>query len=511
MPTLRDIIGKIDIVDVISSYIELKRVGNNYVARCPFHPDDTPSFYVSPSKGIFKCFGCGVGGDAVKFVSLYEGLDYWEAIESLAKRYNLPIKLERKEKDNELLLALERVADFYHQELKKNQHVINYLRDRGLSSKTISKFFLGFAGNTDGLLKMLRKEGLIQAYERSGNLTKVEDGIYRDLFRNRIVIPIKDVSGRVVAFGGRSLDGSNPKYVNSPESQVFKKRSTLFGLQEAKEYIKEADEVVLVEGYFDLMSLWQEGIRNCVAPLGTAFTEEHAITLSRFTKRVLLLYDGDNAGRKAVRSSVPYLLKAGLSVRVVYLPEGEDPDSFVRKDPKALRDLMDKAQDIQEELLQKVKEGNKEAFENLLYFCSFITDGVKRFEILKELSKETGLSISSLQDKLLKVEPKTKEEHYQLSYHEAVLLAGLYKFGFEGVDVDNLKLSLHALKLLEALRRGEYHLIPNYIKNMKLMDLKSSFEESLKVLSLPQLEESWDFHSLRQKIKEQPRKLRIRR
>ena len=321
MSSYKDLLRKIDIVDVISSYIELKRVGNNYAARCPFHPDDTPSFYVSPSKGIFKCFGCGVGGDAVKFVSLYENIDYWEALEKLAKRYGIKINLKRREKHSQLLLALQRVAEFYHEELKNSKVAIQYLQSRGINSKTISKFQLGFAGNTENMIRLLKEEGLLEVYEKSSNLIKIDESVYKDLFRNRLIIPIRDIKGNVVAFGGRSLDGSHPKYVNSPESEVFKKRLTLFGLFEAKEYIRESQQVIIVEGYFDLMSLWQEGIRNCTAPLGTALTEDHAHMLSKMAKTAILLYDGDQAGKRAVRSSVPHLLKAKMEVRVVYLPD----------------------------------------------------------------------------------------------------------------------------------------------------------------------------------------------
>ncbi|MCX8164548.1 MAG: DNA primase [Aquificaceae bacterium] len=511
MPPTKDLLGKIDIVEVISSYMELKRVGNNYVARCPFHPDDTPSFYVSPSKGIFKCFGCGVGGDAVKFVSLYENLDYWEALDRLARRYNITLKLKRKEKDNKLLLALQRAADFYHQELKENKEVLEYLKGRGLSARAISKFNLGYGGATEKLVKLLKEEGLLEAYEKSNNIIQIEKGLYRDLFRNRLVIPIRDVGGNVIAFGGRSLDGSNPKYVNSPESEIFKKRSSLFGLYEAKEHIKEEGEVILVEGYFDLISLWQEGIKNCVAPLGTALTEDQALILSKLAKRVLILYDGDRAGRKAVRSAVPHLFRENLKVRLVYLPEGEDPDSFVRKDPKALKELIRSAQEIEFELLQKVRVGDKEAFEDLLYFCSFMSDSVKRYETLKELSKIKALPLASLQERLIKVDKKQEKEAVVLNYHEAVLLAGLYRFGFDDVNIEDLKLSPHVMELVEALRREEYHLLPDYVKNLKVYDLKRAFMESLRALSVPDIETPENFYLLRQKSKEQPRKLRMKR
>ncbi|MDW8033067.1 MAG: DNA primase [Aquificaceae bacterium] len=511
MPTTKDQLGKIDIVEVISSYIELKRVGNNFVARCPFHPDDTPSFYVSPSRGIFKCFGCGVGGDAVKFVSLYENIDYLEALEKLAKRYNIPIKLKKKEKNSKLLLALQRVTEFYRQELRENPQALVYLQNRGLNSSTINKFQLGFGGDTEKLVKLLKEEGLLEVYERSGNLVNVEGEFYRDLFRKRLVIPIRDMSGDVVAFGGRSLEEGHPKYVNSPESEVFRKRSGLFGLHEAKDYIREKEEVILVEGYFDLLSLWQEGIRNCTAPLGTALTEEQALLLSKLTKRAVLLYDGDRAGRKAVRSSLPYLLRTGMKVRVVYLPEGEDPDSFVRKEPETLKNLLLSAKEVEVDYLERIREGNKEAFEDLLYFCSFIPDSVKRYELLKELSRITGLPLTSLQERTVKVEGTKKANSFSLGYQEAVLLAGLYRFGFEGVELEGLKLSPQAIELVEALRKEEYHLLPDYIKNFRAYDLQRAFQESLHLLRLPEMEDPEDFQKARERSKAQPRKLRMKR
>ena len=511
MSSYKDLLRKIDIVDVISSYIELKRVGNNYAARCPFHPDDTPSFYVSPSKGIFKCFGCGVGGDAVKFVSLYENIDYWEALEKLAKRYGIKINLKRREKHSQLLLALQRVAEFYHEELKNSKVAIQYLQSRGINSKTISKFQLGFAGNTENMIRLLKEEGLLEVYEKSSNLIKIDESVYKDLFRNRLIIPIRDIKGNVVAFGGRSLDGSHPKYVNSPESEVFKKRLTLFGLFEAKEYIRESQQVIIVEGYFDLMSLWQEGIRNCTAPLGTALTEDHAHMLSKIAKTAILLYDGDQAGKRAVRSSVPHLLKAKMEVRVVYLPEGEDPDSFVKKEPKLLREMLSSSQPMEEFLLEEIKKGSKQAFDDLLYFCGFIPDSVKRFELLKEISRITGLPITSLQDRIPKTEVKGEREKVELSYHEAVFLAGLYRFGFEGIDLEKLRLSPQAMELVEAIQKGEYHLLPGYIKNFKAYDLERAFKESLRVLSTVEESLTLSFEELRKISKEKPRKLRVRR
>ncbi len=510
MSSIKELLEKIDIVDVISSYIELKKIGNNYAARCPFHPDDTPSFYVSPSKGIFKCFGCGVGGDAIKFVSLYENVDYWEAIERLAQRYNIPIRLKKKSKDSKLLAAFQRVADFYHNELRKNTKALEYLQNRGINSKTIGKFGLGFGGNTERLVEILKEEGLLEIYEKTSNLVKIEEGIYRDLFKNRLVIPIRDIKGNIIAFGGRSLDGSHPKYINSPESEVFKKRSTLFGLFEAKDYIREKEEVIVVEGYFDLLSLWQEGIRNCVAPLGTALTEDHAHILSKLAKSVILLYDGDEAGRKGIKSAAPYLIQYGMQVKIALLPEGEDPDSLIRKEPSILKEIIRLSQDLEPYLLERIKIGDKLAFEDLLYFCSFMPDGIKRYELLKEVSKITGLPVVSLQDRLIKTENTKKKERVNINYHEAVLLAGLYRFGFENVDLNKLRISPYAMELIEALRREEYHLLPDYIKNFKAYDLERAFQESLKVLSIPDIDSPLEFEELRQKSRKKVRKLRLK-
>lgn len=502
--------AKIDIVDVISSYIELKRVGNNYTARCPFHPDDTPSFYVSPSKGIFKCFGCGVGGDAVKFVSLYENVDYWTALQRLAERYRIPIRIEKGGKEDKLFTALRRVAEFYHEELKSSRQALDYLQSRGISMKTALKFMLGYGGDTSALVELLKREGLLEVYERTANITGVEKGIYRDLFKGRLIVPIRDMSGRVVAFGGRSLDGSSPKYINSPESEVFKKGKSLFGLYEAKDYIRESGEVLLVEGYFDLISLWQEGFRNVLAPLGTALTQEQAQLISKLAKRVILLYDGDKAGRKAVRSAVPHLLMAGLEVRVVYLPEGEDPDTFVRKNPAELKRLIATALPVQQELIKRIKEGDTSCMEELLYYAGFIKDSVERFQILKELSHITHIPLSSLNERVPKVEPRREKQEQSLSYHEVLLLAGLYRFGFEEVKLEELRLSPYALELVEAIQRGEYHLLPDYIKNYRTYDLERAFRESIRALSLHEEELPRNFQELRLKSKERPRKLRKR-
>lgn len=516
MASIRDLLSKIDIVEVISSYIQLKRVGNNYTARCPFHPDDTPSFYVSPSKGIFKCFGCGVGGDAVKFVALYENIDYKEALLKLAQKYKVPIKISTSKKEDRVYIALERVARLYEEELSYSKSALEYLRERGVSSWAIERFNLGFSSDTQRLVKVLKEENLLELYEKTGNLVKLDEETYRDLFRGRLVVPIRDIKGRVVAFGGRAIDGSKPKYINSPESEFFKKRQTLFGLYQAKDYIKEMQEVLLVEGYFDVISMHQEGFRNTVAPLGTALTQEHAQILSGMCKRVVLLYDGDEAGRRAVRLSVPLLLQEGLEVRVIYLPEGEDPDSFVRKASKELRRRIEGAKPIEVELLSNIKEGNRQALEELLYFAGFIKDSIKRYEVLKEVSQATGIALSSLLEKLPRTfkEERSEEREEKLSFHEKVLLACVLRFGVQDLPIEKLRLSPYALELLEAIKEGNYHLLPDSVKNAKVYNLERAYEESIKALSYESIsleEPVLDFKEMVRKSKEKPRKIRSKR
>ena len=261
---------KLDIVDVISSYIDLQRSGNNYRARCPFHPDDTPSLFVSPSKGIWKCFGCGVGGDAIKFVALYENISYTEALLELAKKYKLPVKVQFKKKDDKVLSALSMVAEYYHRNLRENPQVLEYLKNRGIQERTIKKFQLGYSPSSEQLVSFLKGNQILEIYEKTGNITKIDEKHYKDLFAGRLIIPIRDIKGNVVGFGGRSLTQSNPKYLNSPETEIFKKKEILYGFYEGLAYTKERKRIIIVEGYFDVMSMHQEGFSETVAPMGTS-------------------------------------------------------------------------------------------------------------------------------------------------------------------------------------------------------------------------------------------------
>ncbi len=498
MSDLRELLSKIDIVDVIGSYISLKRSGNNYIARCPFHPDDTPSLSVSPSKGIWKCFGCGVGGDAVKFVSMYENISYTEALLKLARRYNIPIRLEGKKKDKAVLYALEEVARFYHENLKKDQRAIYYLKDRGLSSKDMQRFMLGYSPSSEELVRFLKEKDMLTLYERTGNLQKVSENTYRDIFLHRIIIPIRDAQGNVIAFGGRSIDGAHPKYLNSPESEVFKKGHTLFGLYEAKDHIREKGYAVVVEGYFDVISLHAVGVRNAVAPLGTALTGEHAKELSRYTREVVLLFDGDSAGKRAIRSALPHLLSEGFTVRVVYLPEGQDPDGMAREDKELLISLIVNAKDFFDTAFQQLSSIKSEAFRDAMNLLGCLKDRIKQESLLQAMSMRLGVAVSLLRDYL----PKDKKENRvqgrgHLSYAEKVVLKAMLEKGVNTIPIDRIVLSPYAMQLYQAIKEGEVSSIPEEVLRLKLEDLEGALEGALESLSVDRMMEESPTRRLR--------------
>ncbi len=341
---LEDLKLRADIVDVVSSYIPLTKSGSNYKALCPFHREKTPSFFVSPQKQIFHCFGCGKGGNVFSFVMEYEKVSFPEAVEILARRYNLtlPDSQENYQKGaNRLasiknLYAINKLAmSFFHKKLfsREGKKALDYLTSRGVDIDTIKLFGLGYAPEGwDNFLKLATsKKATEELIIESGLAVKsAEKAKLYDRFRNRIMFPVFDVQGRVVGFGGRVLDDSLPKYINSPDTKIFKKSNLLYGLHIAKKYITQSNSLIIVEGYMDVIGLFQAGVRNCVATLGTALGEGHITLLSRYTKTVILLFDPDQAGVLATLRAVKLFLPTTISVRVAQLPKGLDPDEFVR-------------------------------------------------------------------------------------------------------------------------------------------------------------------------------------
>uniref|UniRef100_A0A7C4XEQ3 DNA primase n=1 Tax=candidate division WOR-3 bacterium TaxID=2052148 RepID=A0A7C4XEQ3_UNCW3 len=325
-----EIIRRTDIVDLISQYVQLKKVGKNYRALCPFHSERAPSFYVSPDKGIYYCFGCKKGGNAISFLMEYEHLDFPDALKKLARNLGIDIDTTKDLKYKELYEVNEFAAQFYSLALSKEigRRGQNYLKERKIDLEKIKDFRLGYAPTSGGLVTFLRQKGInIERLNQAGLISQ-----NRELFRDRVIFPIFNLSGRIIGFGGRGIDDyTQPKYLNSPETPIFKKGEVLYGIFQAKESMRTKNEAIIVEGYFDLLSLYQQGIKNTVAPLGTALTESQVMLISRNAKKVKLIFDPDPSGIKASLRAIGLLINAQTDVHVALLPEGYDPDKFINE------------------------------------------------------------------------------------------------------------------------------------------------------------------------------------
>lgn len=345
-PTIDRILDAANIVDVVSEFVTLRKRGVNYVGLCPFHDDKSPSFYVSPAKNICKCFACGEGGTAVHFIMKHEQIGYFDALRFLAKKYNIEIaerELSDEEKrvrsDRESMFIVNAWAQQYFSQML-HEHVegktvgMRYFIERGFREDTIRKFQLGYSlDQRDALYQQALRKGYKKEYlEKTGLVIAYENGNVNDRFRGRVIFPVHSLSGKVVAFGGRVLkkDEKTAKYVNSPESPIYHKSNELYGIYFAKQAIVKADRCYLVEGYTDVISMNQSGVENVVASSGTALTHGQIRLIHRFTNNITVLYDGDAAGIKAAIRGIDLLLDEGMNVKVVLLPDGEDPDSFAR-------------------------------------------------------------------------------------------------------------------------------------------------------------------------------------
>jgi DNA primase len=333
----------VDIVDVIGEYVQLKKSGRAFLGLCPFHSEKTPSFNVNAERQFFHCFGCGEGGDVFSFLMKMEQLTFPEALHKLAERAGIALPQPQKEEEppeqtakQVMLKAHEFVAQVYHYMLTKTPYgteAMKYLQKRGLSAQTIAEFQIGFAPDSwDFVTQLLQKRGFPQdLMVEAGLLAKSDSGRIFDRFRGRLMFPIHNTQGGVIGFGGRSLDGSMPKYMNSPESPLFSKSSTLFNLHRARPFIRKRKQAILLEGYVDVVSAWQAGFQQGVATLGTALTEQQAKMLRRNVDSVVVCYDGDAAGQEATAKAIHVLQQAGCTVRIAPLPQGTDPDDFIRQ------------------------------------------------------------------------------------------------------------------------------------------------------------------------------------
>ncbi|HWP94858.1 MAG TPA: DNA primase [Gammaproteobacteria bacterium] len=363
---LDELIGRTDIVELIDARVPLKKAGREYAACCPFHNEKTPSFYVSPQKQFYHCFGCGAHGNAIGFLMAFEHLEFIEAVRALAELAGLEVPQEAAAREGPglgpLFAVLEQAALFYKRALKQEPRAIEYLKRRGVSGDIAAEFGIGYApAGWETLVTALgRDEETRAALVAAGLAVRQERGTLRDRFRDRIMFPIRDARGRVIAFGGRILDQGEPKYLNSPETALFHKGRELYGLYEARQVLRHIERLLVVEGYLDVVALAQHGIRYAVATLGTATTAEHLTRLFRVCDEVLFCFDGDRAGRQAAWRALENVLPAvrdGRQIRFLFLPDGEDPDSLVRREGAAAFEArLGQARPLSDYLLDHLQE-----------------------------------------------------------------------------------------------------------------------------------------------------------
>lgn len=425
-----------DIVDVISGYVKLKKRGKNYLGLCPFHTEKTPSFSVSAERQMYHCFGCGVGGNVFTFVMEYEKVSFVESLRTLADRAGIALPQERAEdtekatESEELYNVCRAAAKFFYGNMMntvEGKLALEYFKHRGFTEDTIRAFGLGYSMNTwDSLLRFAENEKLpVHLLERAGLLIKREDGSgHYDRFRGRAMFPIFSVTGRVIGFGARKLREDDPlpgKYINSPETPIYIKSRNLYGISHAREAMREKEYAILVEGYADLISVYQAGIKNIVASSGTALTPEQIELIGRYARKITLVYDADSAGSKAALRGVDLIIEQGLDVRIAALPEGDDPDSFVKKHGgEAFQQLIDEAVsflDFKARMFQlrgdlDSPEGQTEAVRSIVETLAKMKDELKRSFYIKNVAERYGIYESTLYRELEKIigKERTREK-----------------------------------------------------------------------------------------------------
>ena len=409
--TIEEVRQANDIVDVISQYVHLKRSGRNFFGLCPFHNEKSPSFSVSPDKQIFHCFGCGVGGNVFTFLTKIEGINFVEAVQTLAERANIQLPTfennvdkEKEELKVKVYKVNEFTAEYYHENLYKPTAKIaqEYVKQRKLTNDTLKSFRIGFSGKFNELYQALKKERFEDPeILESGLVNKNENGTYIDRYRNRLMFPICDGRGRVIAFGGRVLDDSKPKYINSPENIVFSKGRNLFGLNVAKKSEEIKKKLLIVEGYMDVISLHQRGIKNVVAPLGTALTQQQGWLLRRTSEQIILSFDSDEAGSNAKIRAIDILQNMGCDIRVLMLEGAKDPDEFIVKYGNArFKNAIDKALSIVEFKVRLLKRNldlnntsDKIKFLNeIAKLISKIDNNIEKEVYIEKIAKEYEIS-----------------------------------------------------------------------------------------------------------------------
>lgn len=399
--TTEKIKERLSIVDVISSYIKLEKAGSNFKARCPFHHEKTPSFFISPARNTYYCFGCGEKGDIFSFVERFEGVDFQGALRQLGERAGVPVVFEGKEKRearNTLYDLLETATQFFESNMKRNAGAEEYLRKRGLSQETIAKFRIGYVEDKwNTLFDFLKERGYTDAdIERAGLIKKGEKGYY-DRFRGRIMFPISDAAGHVIAFSGRLFpdrDEGGAKYINSPETVLFNKSKTLYGLHRAKTSIRKANFSIVVEGQMDVVLSHQSGFPNTVALSGTALTAEHVRALKRLSSNIVFAFDADSAGVASSGKSAALALASGMDVKVAHIPEGTDPADLAKDDPEKLKQVIRESVHIINFYLSVLRESEpdrrkraRKIESTVLPFVARIESSIDRMHFVGEVAR----------------------------------------------------------------------------------------------------------------------------
>jgi DNA primase len=466
-----------DIVEVIGQYVQLKKAGQNYVGLCPFHSERSPSFTVNQDKQIYHCFGCGRGGDVFTFWMEYHNLSFPQSLEDLAERYHIPLPQRRdvaaerkKEEIKGQLFRINELACTYFQDMvlktAKGKPGRDYLARRSLSQETIASFRLGYAVNSwDGLTNYMSSKGWsLESVAQAGLIVRKEDGTYYDRFRNRILFPIFDLNGHVIGFGGRVLDDTLPKYINTPETPIYHKGAWLYGLDSAYKEIREKGLAILVEGYMDVLALRQYGISNVVATLGTALTGDQVRRLKGYTRDVVVLFDPDDAGRTAALKSFPLFLHEGVTARVLVLPEGQDPDSYIHaRGADAFMRLLEGAKPIFDFYIAQALahmdrgvDGKIKVLNEVLPIFSELDEGATRFLYVKQFSERTGIDEGIVWEELRR-RRKGQGTRSQPSLKTSVSAAqDLKKYGS---DIQFLNLLLHYPETIDTFRDQEWELI----------------------------------------------------
>lgn len=467
-----------DIIEIIGQYVQLKKRGQNYIGLCPFHSERSPSFTVNQDKQIYHCFGCGRGGDVFSFWMEYHNLSFPQSLKDLAERYNIELprygslRDEREKAElRELLFKTNGLAaDYFHTVLVRSPEGKpggDYFSRRGISRETISKFKLGYAVNKwDGLINYLRTKNIsLDAGAKAGLLVSKKDGGYYDHFRGRIIFPIFDLNHQVIGFGGRVLDDSLPKYINTPETPLYHKGYSLYGLDSAFRNIREEGLAIIVEGYMDMLALRQHGISNVVATLGTAFTSNQIRRLKGYTKEVIVLFDPDDAGREAALKSFPLFLNEGVSAKVLVLPQGEDPDSFVnRYGADEFRGLLKGAVPIFDFYLDQALahmdasvDGRIKLLSEVLPIFMDVESGATRLLYAHRLSEKAGINEAIIWEELRHREDQRSETRGTPQL-KSRLLADQDPRRY-GSDLQFLNLLVHYPETIGAFKGKEWELI----------------------------------------------------